>query len=142
MSGNVAYCPACNARVGVPHKCRAFETTGAVALPDDPKERKTVPVVTGCLDYFPDAIAAVAELSYAATQQHHPGQPMHWDRTKSTDHADCAGRHLLQRGTIDTDGKRHSTKLAWRALAILQLEIEAERAQLVASKSTAKTTGN
>jgi len=34
-------------------------------------------------------------------------------------------RHYMERGTIDTDGMRHSAKLAWRALAILQLELEA-----------------
>jgi len=96
-------------------------------LPTDAAKRKQIPITTGCFDYFPDALAAVAELSYLATQQHHPGKPMHWDRSKSRDHADCAGRHLIQRGTLDTDGIRHTTKLAWRALAMLQLEIEASR---------------
>ena len=36
-------------------------------------------------------------------------------------------RHLLEAGTIDTDGIRHSTKVAWRALANLQKEIENEK---------------
>jgi hypothetical protein len=36
-------------------------------------------------------------------------------------------RHLLERGTLDTDGIRHSAKVAWRAMAMLQKEIEAER---------------
>lgn len=98
-------------------------------LPTDATERKSVPVCTGALDYFPDAIAAVAELSWKATQQHHPGAPMHWDRNKSSDHPDCLLRHLMERGTLDTDGVRHSAKVAWRALAILQLEIEADRAR-------------
>lgn len=102
----------------------------------DSKHRKAQPVTTGVLDYFPDAIVAVAEVSYAATAQHHPGQPMHWERGKSMDQADCIGRHLIQRGTwdidCDKDGQeigrtRHSAKLAWRALALLQLEIEAEQ---------------
>jgi hypothetical protein len=36
-------------------------------------------------------------------------------------------RHFLQRGTRDPkDGLRHSAKVAWRALALLQLEIEAD----------------
>jgi hypothetical protein len=35
-------------------------------------------------------------------------------------------RHFLERGTLDKDGIRHSAKVAWRALAILQLEIEGE----------------
>jgi len=32
----------------------------------------------------------------------------------------------VERGTIDTDGLRHSAKLAWRALANLQIELEKE----------------
>lgn len=93
-------------------------------LPTDPEERKHAPVVRGVLDYFPDAIVAVARLSAAATAQHHPGAEMHWDRSKSTDHADCLVRHLIERGMVDTDGQLHSAKVAWRALALLQLELE------------------
>lgn len=99
-------------------------------LPIDPKERKALPIVTGVLDYFPDAIAAVADLSRVGNEQHNPGQPLHWDKTKSTDHADCIGRHLIDRGKLDSDGVRHSAKIAWRALALLQTEIEAENAEV------------
>jgi hypothetical protein len=95
-----------------------------MALPTDAKERKGVPITTGVLDYFPDAIAAVAEVSRIGNDQHNPGQPLHWAKEKSTDHADCISRHLLDRGTFDTDGVRHSAKVAWRALALLQTEIE------------------
>lgn len=93
-------------------------------LPTDSKERKKYPVVTGLLDYFPRAAAYVAHISYMATQQHHPGKPMHWDRTRSMDHEDCIGRHTLERGTLDNDGLRHTGKRAWRALAALELELE------------------
>ena len=97
-----------------------------MSLPEDAKARKDTPVTTGVLDYFPDAIAAVARCSKAGNDQHNPGQPLHWNRAKSLDHADCIGRHLIQRGTVDNDGIRHSAKLAWRALALLQTELEAE----------------
>jgi hypothetical protein len=90
--------------------------------------RKGRPACTGVLDYFPDAILAVAECSKAGNDQHNPGQPLHWAKEKSTDHADCIVRHLIDRGTIDSDGIRHAAKVAWRALALLQTEIEAERA--------------
>jgi hypothetical protein len=93
----------------------------------DPKERKTYPLATGLLDYFPDALTEVAHVSYVGNQQHNPGQPLHWAKEKSTDEPDALMRHLIQRGTIDTDGIRHSAKVAWRALALLQREIEAER---------------
>lgn len=95
-----------------------------MSLPTDSKARKNVPIARGVLDYFPDAIAAVAEVSRIGNEQHNPGQPMHWARNKSADHADCIVRHLIERGTVDTDGVRHAAKVAWRALALLQLEIE------------------
>lgn len=76
------------------------------------------------LDYFPAAIVAVSEVSRVGNDQHNPGQPLHWARGKSSDHADCITRHLLERGAKDVDGVRHSAKLAWRALALLQEELE------------------
>lgn len=96
-------------------------------IPTEPAKRKALPVCSGVLDYFPDAILAVAHCSKVGNDQHNPGKPMHWDRSKSQDHPDCLVRHLMQRGTVDTDGVRHAAKAAWRALAILQLEIEASR---------------
>jgi hypothetical protein len=90
------------------------------------KERKERPVVTGVLDYFPNAILEVAYCSYVGNDQHNPGQPLHWDRSKSTDEADALVRHLAARGSLDDDGVRHSAKVAWRALALLQKEIESE----------------
>ena len=95
-----------------------------MTLPTDAKARKAVPLYAGCLRYFPDALAAVAELSRVGNKQHNPGKPLHWDRSKSGDELDALLRHLLDAGTMDTDGVRHSTKVAWRALANLQKEIE------------------
>lgn len=91
------------------------------------QQRKQHPVATGVLDYFPDALMAVAYVSYVGNEQHNPGQPLHWDRSKSTDEADALLRHFLERGTLDTDGCRHSAKMAWRALALLQKELEREK---------------
>ena len=96
-------------------------------LPTDAKARKQTPIASGVLDYFPDALAAVAHCSWVGNEQHNPGQPLHWDRSKSTDEADALIRHFLERGAVDSDGVRHSAKAAWRALALLQKEIEAER---------------
>lgn len=94
-------------------------------LTSDKAARKEMPIARGVVDYFPRALAAIARVSYVGNQQHNPGQPMHWAREKSTDHADCIARHLIERGTMDDDGMRHSAKLAWRALAQLELELEA-----------------
>jgi Domain of unknown function (DUF5664) len=104
-------------------------THGSVGhLTTDRAARKERPIATGVLDYFPDALADVARLSKIGNDQHNPGEPMHWARGKSMDQADCIMRHMIDRGTIDTDGVLHDTKVAWRALAQLQLSIERLRA--------------
>lgn len=99
---------------------------GYKPLPDDSAARKEVPMATGLLDYFPDALAAVAHVSFLGNQKHNPGQPTHWARGKSMDHADCIVRHLAERGGKDPAGVRHTAQLAWRALALLQEELEKE----------------
>lgn len=96
-------------------------------LPTDAKERKTYPIATGCIDYFPRALAYIAHISWLGNQQHHPDKPLHWDRAKSTDEADAFMRHFIERGTIDKDGGRHTGKAAWRILALLEKELEAEQ---------------
>lgn len=100
-----------------------------MTLPKDAQERKDTPIVTGVLDYFPDAIAEVARVSRVGNEQHHAGAKLHWDKSKSRDEADALVRHLMERGTRDADGMRHSAKVAWRALALLQRELDAERGE-------------
>lgn len=80
----------------------------------------------GLLDYFPNALAEIARHSKKAGDKHHPGAPLHWERKKSTDHRNKIMRHLVDSGKKDKDGNRHSTGLAWRALALLQEELERE----------------
>lgn len=96
------------------------------SLSSEAEDRKNMPIVSGVLWYFPDALAEVAKVSKIGNDQHNAGQPLHHARGKSTDHADCIGRHLLSAGTIDSDGTRHTAKVAWRALALLQEELERE----------------
>ena len=100
-----------------------------MSLPTTAKERKAIPMYSGFVKYFPDAMAEVAKLSQKGNEQHHPGQPLHWDRAKSTDELDALMRHLKDAGGFDTDGERHSTKVAWRAMANLQKELEAAQAK-------------
>lgn len=94
---------------------------------EEDQKRKEAPMATGLFDYFPDALFEVAHCSWVGSQQHNPGQPIHWDKEKSTSEADSLLRHLVERGKFDIDGVRHSAKVAWRALALLQRELEAER---------------
>ena len=90
-------------------------------------ERKGIPVYTGVLAYFPDAIKEVAKASAAGQNQHNPDKPLAWDRSKSGDEVNSLSRHLVDRASgevYDTDGVRHLAKVAWRALAALQKEVE------------------
>lgn len=97
-------------------------------LPTDAKERKKIPLAGGVFDYFASALVEVAKISYIGNDQHNPGEKLHWSRGKSDDHADTMLRHFMERGTRDIDGVPHAAKMVWRALAILQLELEAEGA--------------
>ena len=90
-----------------------FGTKG-IALPEDAAERKTYPIYSGFMTYFPHAIAAVSHLSYLGNLQHHPDKPLHWDMNKSSDERDAMMRHV-----IDGDWEQ----VAWRALANLERKL-------------------
>jgi hypothetical protein len=96
------------------------------SLPEDSEARNGFPMFDGLVGYFPNALAAVSEVSRLGNEQHNPGQPMHWARDKSTDHLNKVIRHAVDAGKKDSKGIRHSAYLAWRALANLQEEIERE----------------
>ena len=90
-------------------------------LAGDSDDRKDTPIFSGVLNYFPLALAAVARQSKMGNDKHNPGQPLHWARGKSMDHADCIARHLIDIETLNAQGEpEHATALAWRALAQLQ----------------------
>jgi hypothetical protein len=104
--------------------------TSKPLLPAEADERKKLPMAGGLMDYFTAALVEVSKVSYKGNEQHNPGQPLHWARGKSNDQSDTLIRHFIERGSFDTDGIRHSAKMCWRALAILQLELEAEGAPI------------
>ncbi len=95
---------------------------------NDAQKRKATPVFSGVLAYFPKAIMEVSRVSLAGNEQHHPGTPLHWDKSKSKDEKDACVRHLIDSisNKFDTDGIRHSGKAAWRALANLERELDEE----------------
>jgi len=96
-----------------------------VSLPTNSKDRKQIPMFSGLLAYFPDALAAVAAHSFNGNEKHNPGEPLHWAREKSSDHKDCIVRHLADIAT-GADEIEELTAVAWRALAAAQLAIEAK----------------
>ena len=104
-------------------------------------ERKLMPILSGAIAYFPDALGWVSFVSLVGNMQHNPGQPMHWAQEKSKDHKDCCARHLAGLGTLDDDGIPHSWKLAWRALANLQMEAQADGALIPPGAQTPKLPG-
>lgn len=112
-----------------------------MSIPVDATERKNLPIATGVLDYFPDALAEVAKASIAGNQQFLKGQPLHWDRTKSSDESDALIRHFLERDKLDIDGVLHAGKMAWRALAYCQKLMES-RNNPVKAKQAAKREAN
>lgn len=90
-------------------------------FPEDSAERKTFPVYSGLIAYFPAALAAIANHSYKGNEKHNPGQPLHHDRAKSGDEADALVRHLMESDYVG---------MAWRALALLQKHLEAQGAPI------------
>lgn len=89
------------------------------------QQRKQVPLVSGLIDYFPDALIYVARVSQFGNDKHNPGEPLYHNREKSTDEADSIGRHLMERGLDDEEsGLPASAHMAWRALSLLQKELE------------------
>lgn len=105
-------------------------------LPTDSAERKAIPLHSGCDLYFPAILAAIAQQSLVYNEKHNPGEPMHHARGKSTDHADCIRRHLIDLAespdgyeTIELpDGRKFRlpivAAIAWRACALGQEWLE------------------
>lgn len=96
------------------------------SLTEDDTARNELPMFDGLLAYFPNALAYVSTISKIGNDQHNPGEPLHWARGKSTDHLNKIVRHTVDAGKKDARGVRHSGRLAWRALANLQEELERE----------------
>lgn len=111
---------------------RFYQPSGDMEVTHEPisleaAARKATPIYSGVVKYFPRALAEVARVSYIGNEQHNPGSPLHWDRAKSQDELDALMRHLTDHAQgleIDTDECRHLAKVAWRALAMLEKELE------------------
>lgn len=103
-----------------------------MTLPIDSAERKNYPMLRGCLNYFPAALAGVSIVSQMGNVKHNPGQLLHHARGKSTDHGDCILRHLTDTEDLLAAFNRNNenvtkemiltevNQLAWRVLAYSQ----------------------
>lgn len=121
-------------------------------IPQDDQTRKDSPMFRGLLGYFPAALFEVAAHSLDSDRKHNPGNEdgPTWARGKSADHEDTILRHLIDAGPRRTskawtflksaiglapkgssakDARRYHLRcIAWRALALLQEDCEADGA--------------
>ena len=90
------------------------------------EERKEYPIISGCLDYFRDALLLISHVSYKGNIKHNgPGTTLKWTRSKSGDEIDALGRHLACREQMDPETDiEEAGEMAWRALAFLQKLLE------------------
>lgn len=113
-------------------------------LPDDDKERKSLPMLKMITGYFPKALREVTRVCVANNTRFNPGREpadISWARGKSPDQLGSAFRHIMER---TVDGKVFEmvggvdiyvlAEAAWRVLAALELEIEREERRPVASQ--------
>ena len=94
--------------------------------PTKAEDRKATPVYSGVLKYFPNALKEVSKCSLAGQKQHNHGNELYWDKSKSNDNEDALVRHLIDHSSnpLDDDGVLHLAKVAWRALASLEIYLE------------------
>ena len=110
-------------------------------FPATQSNKEEYPMWDGLMAYFPAALAAVAHVSYVGSRQHQPDLPTQWTRNKSTNHKDKILRHLLEGDVseLDTDGTLHAAKVAWRALANLQIILEKNGALIAPAATNLET---
>lgn len=110
---------------------KLFEYKRSLTLPTDSTERKQYPILSGCIKYFPAALAGVAKISKLGNDKHNPGESLHHARGKSMDHGDCIIRHLIDTEDLKAAIARgesiqseqllsEASSLVWRALAYSQ----------------------
>ena len=66
-------------------------------------KRKEMPIFSGVVKYFPDALKEVSKVSFIGNKQHNEGNELIWDKSKSTDHQDAMLRHLIDSLSEDKD---------------------------------------
>ena len=96
-------------------------------IPTASQVRKSSPIFTGFMLYFSKAITMCAMHSNIANEKHNPGEPLHWSKGKSADHADCIIRHQIDYWEIDPEnGLPMAVSVFWRAGAQLEIMLEGD----------------
>ena len=125
--------------------------------PENDKERKNTPVFKMRTRYFPKALREVTKVCVANNVRYNPDKEpadINWARGKSADQLGSLDRHITERAV---DGKIFEdidpaiaakvgfdriyvmAEAAWRALAQLELDIEAEEAKVPLERLAAQT---
>lgn len=115
-------------------------------LPEDDAQRKGLPIFRLLTHYFPRAIREVTKVSVANNVRYNPERDptnINWARGKSTDQLGSLFRHLMEHEVdpklfeflpaataqiVGFDRVYVLAEAAWRALAALELEVEATEA--------------
>lgn len=110
-------------------------------FPTTQSSKEEYPMWDGLMAYFPAALAEVAHVSFVGSRQHQPTLPTQWTRDRSKNHKDKILRHLLEGDVseLDTDGTLHAAKVAWRALANLQIILEKNGAPIAPAATNLET---
>jgi Domain of unknown function (DUF5664) len=108
------------------------------------QQRKNIPLFHFLIRYFPRALVQVTKVCVAGNVQHNPElapTDINWSRNKSTDQLNTALRHMVDHamghiyedeppGVLEAidqpEGTYTLAKAAWRILAELELQIEAD----------------
>jgi hypothetical protein len=99
-------------------------------LPEDPQERKNLPMWRACLMFFPKTFVAITKLSMKGQKQHKYNEgDIHWDRSKSKDDWDSLIRHMfnLQEAIKNKDVagiREHAPAISWRGNAISEKALD------------------
>ncbi len=121
-----------------------------LSLGRDHAARKALPIMR-VLGYFTAAIAGLTRHAVRGNAQHNPGEPLHWARGKSMDHAECVGRHSFdlmdllawlernpdhpERESVLTEAEHEYDARLWRAAADSQEFYEKYRGAPVSPSS-------
>jgi len=95
-------------------------------MPGNPKNRKNIPLKSGCIDYFPAALCGVAMVSKFGNDKHNPpGTPLTHNRDVSGDEAESVARHLAELDGLDPEsGLPSSWHALWRLASYVQKQAE------------------
>lgn len=119
-------------------------------LPADDKQRKNLPIFKMIIGYFPKALREVTRVCVANNVRYNPDRKpadINWARGKSTDQLGSLFRHVMERAADGVVFEELPPEVqaacgpgfervyvlaeaAWRALAALEVEIEAEEAKV------------